>query len=101
MEIIAVLLVLAAWTGVGLVAALLFFRLGFGFQVRRREAGEDAPAVTQPGAPGRGTVRALHPLNPLDRPARRRSPVAADAMRGASPAPASEPDDRKKATAAG
>ena len=38
MWIVSALLILAAWTAVGFLAAVLFFRLGFGFEVRRGDA---------------------------------------------------------------
>ena len=47
MWILNAVLIFAAWTAVGFAVALLFFRLGFGFQARSRGAGM-ASEVPQP-----------------------------------------------------
>jgi hypothetical protein len=47
MWIINALLILAAWTALGFAAALLFFRLGFGFEIRQSDA-ERAPQMPRP-----------------------------------------------------
>jgi hypothetical protein len=43
MWIVYVLLVLVGWTGLGLAVALVFFRLGFGFDAGRRPAEHALP----------------------------------------------------------
>ncbi|HUF77274.1 MAG TPA: hypothetical protein VMM35_13400, partial [Longimicrobiales bacterium] len=45
-------MIMAAWTALGFVAALLFFRLGFGFEIRENDT-ELAPQVPQPEREGR------------------------------------------------
>ena len=72
MWIVSVLLILAAWTALGFAAALLFFRLGFGFETRRsgavpaspmpqrererRTAGDRRPVLTPFGRAARASV---------------------------------------------
>lgn len=63
--ILIALLVLVGWTGVGFVAALLFFRVGFGFAARS-DAAELVPQAPEPDGLRHRAADPSYALTPVD-----------------------------------